>query len=56
MVETYYIFVQTNKHGEGAVHIAAGLGKLDILKVSLLHHILHKNTYFSPYCIYKRAD
>ena len=24
---------QTNKHGEGAIHVAAGLGQLDILKV-----------------------
>ena len=24
---------QTNKHGEGAIHVAAGLGQLDILKM-----------------------
>ena len=24
---------QTNRHGEGALHVAAGLGQLDILKV-----------------------
>ena len=25
--------IQTNKHGEGAIHVAAGLGQLDILKM-----------------------
>ena len=24
---------QTNKHGEGAIHVAAGLGQIDILKM-----------------------
>ena len=27
---------QTNKHGEGAIHVAAGLGQLEILKVLAL--------------------
>ena len=39
--DKYCFFVQTNKHGEGAVHIAAGLGKLEILKVSSFHKILY---------------
>ena len=26
---------QTNRHGEGALHVAAGLGQLDILKVQI---------------------
>lgn len=30
-----YVINQTNKHGESAVHIAAGLGKLDIIKVNI---------------------
>ena len=25
--------LQTNKHGEGAIHVAAGLGQIDILKM-----------------------
>ncbi len=30
----FYINIfKTNKHGEGAVHIAAGLGQLEILKI-----------------------
>ena len=27
---------QTNKHGESGIHIAAGLGQLDILKVRMI--------------------
>ena len=27
------ILFQTNKHGEGAIHVAAGLGQLEILKI-----------------------
>ena len=31
---------QTNKHGEGAIHVAAGLGQLEILKVWQLKGVI----------------